>query len=236
MPKTDAPPPAAAANVMSEEKVETAKTMSPEPKPTEEKKTDSTKGGGEQKPVPSKPAPEEKPRQTESAKKQDTPGRSPTEQTAKMAPAPKPQNVPDEPLMAAAVPIEDYAAIMKRPDHQEILQRSLLALNALQQRSAVLFRPIVAEYVSIVAGISEGKAKNVDDRLRKLRQQIQVALDQSKAIRDQLDLHEANSLPAMSGTFHDYLKLPETIRKEIPPRQDSISKYLDALDREFSKP
>lgn len=238
MPKTDEAPPADAAKAMSEEKTETAKRTPLELKPTEEKKTTAAKGAGEQKATP--PKPEEKPRQTDSEKNQEPPTTRPDEQTVKMEPAPKPatkpQNPPAEPLMAAAVPIEDYAAIMKRPDRQEILQRSLLALNALQQRSAVLFRPIVAEYISIVAGISEGKAKNVDDRLKKLRQQIQVALDQSKAIRDQLDLHEANSLPAMSGTFHDYLKLPETIRKEIPPRQDSISKYLDALDREFSKP
>jgi hypothetical protein len=54
-------------------------------------------------------------------------------------------------------------------------------------------------------------------------------------VRDQLDLHEANSTPAMSGTFEDYLKLPETIRKELPPRQDPISKYLDSLDKEFSR-
>ncbi len=238
MPKTDEAPPADAAKAMSEEKAETAKTTPSEPKPTEEKKTTAAKGAGEQKATP--PKPEEKPRQTESAKNQEPPTMRPAEQTVKMEPAPKPatkpQNPPAEPLMAAAVPIEDYAAIMKRPDRQEILQRSLLALNALQQRSAVLFRPIVAEYVTIVAGISEGKAKNVDERLKKLRQQIQVALDQSKAIRDQLDLHEANSLPAMSGTFHDYLMLPETIRKEIPPRQDPISKYLEALDREFSRP
>jgi hypothetical protein len=240
MPKTDEAPPADAAKAMSEEKAETAKTTPPETKPTEEKKTVSAKGAGEQKPAPPKPAPEEKPRQTETAKNQEPPMTRPAEQKVQLEPttkpATKPQNPPDEPLMAAAVPIEDYAAILKRPDRQEILQRSLLALNALQQRSAVLFRPIVAEYVTIVAAISEGKAKNVDERLKKLRQQIQVALDQSKAIRDQLDLHEANSLPAMSGTFNDYLKLPETIKKEIPPRQDAISKYLDALDREFSRP
>lgn len=234
--KTDEAPSAATPGTMTEEKAESAKTTAPEPKPAEEKKAASTTGVSEQKPAPAKPAPEEKPRQNEAAKKPETPKSSPAEQTVKTVPAAKPQNVVDEPLMAAAVPIEDYAAIMKRPDRQEILQRSLLALNALQQRSAVLFRPIVAEYVSIVAGISEGKAKNVDERLRKLRQQIQVALDQSKAIRDQLDLHEANSLPVMSGTFHDYLKLPETIQKEIPPRKDSISKYLDSLDREFSRP
>jgi len=76
--------------------------------------------------------------------------------------------------------------------------------------------------------LMDGKTKNVDERLHKLRERTQLALDQSKAIRDQLDLHEANSSPAMSGSFEDYLHLPETIQKELPPRQDAISKYLDS--------
>ena len=239
-PKPDEAQQTAPPKSMSEEKPELAKTMTSEPKPAEEKNAVPSRVATEEKPTPAKPTPAEKPQRTESAKKQETAKSKPAEQSAKMQPAPpppaKPQIDPKEPLVAAAVPIEDYAAIMRRPDHQEILQRSLLSLNALQQRSAVLLRPIVAEYISIVAGLSEGKAKNVDDRLKQLRQRTQIALDQSKAIQDQLDLHEANSLPAMSGTFDDYLKLPETIRKEIPPRQDSISKYLDALDREFSRP
>ena len=58
----------------------------------------------------------------------------------------------------------------------------------------------------------------------------------ANAIRDLLDVHEANSSPAMSGTFEDYLRLPQTIEQELPPRSDAISRYLDALDREFSKP
>ncbi|MES2598471.1 MAG: hypothetical protein V4662_24260 [Verrucomicrobiota bacterium] len=148
-------------------------------------------------------------------------------------PAKKPEDT--EPTVAAAVPIEDYAAILKRPDRKQILQRNLMALTALQQRSAVLFRPIVVEYTSLVSELIDGKTKNVDERLLKLRERTQDALDQSKAIRDQLDLHEANSSPAMSGAFEDYLRLPETIQGELPPRQDAISKYLDSLDREFSK-
>jgi len=110
-----------------------------------------------------------------------------------------------------------------------------VALNALQLRSAILFRPIVADYISLVTDISNGKAKDVEAKLKRLRQRSQKALDQSRAVRDQLDLHEANATPAMSGTFEDYLKLPETIRKELPPREDPISKYLDSLDREFSR-
>ncbi len=141
----------------------------------------------------------------------------------------------NEPQVAASIPIDDYAAILKRPDRKQILQRNLVALNALQNRCAILFRPIVADYSTLVTELMDGKAKDVEGRLKRLRQRSQAALDQSHAVRDQLDLHEANSSPAMSGTFDDYLRLPETIRKELPPREDPISKYLDSLDREFSR-
>ena len=151
---------------------------------------------------------------------------------AKVAAKPAPK---EEPLIAAAIPLDDYAAILKRPDRKQILQRNLVALNALQLRCAILFRPIVADYTALVMELMDGKAKDVEGRLKRIRLRSQKALDQSRAVRDQLDLHEANSTPAMSGTFEDYLKLPETIRKELPPRQDPISKYLDSLDKEFSR-
>lgn len=141
----------------------------------------------------------------------------------------------EEPLIAAAIPLDDYAAIIKRSDRKQILQRNLVALNALQLRCAILFRPIVADYTALVMELMDGKAKDVEGRLKRIRLRSQKALDQSRAVRDQLDLHEANSTPSMSGTFEDYLKLPETIRKELPPRQDPISKYLDSLDKEFSR-
>ncbi len=152
-------------------------------------------------------------------------------QKAKLQPA-----LPNEPLLAATISIDDYVAIMKRKDRKEILQRNLLSLNALQQRCAVLFRPVVAEYTLLIIELSDGKEKNVEERLKKLRMRSQEALAQSKAVRDFLDLNEANSSSAMSGLFEDFIKLPETIEKELPQRTDPISKYLNALDREFSKP
>ncbi len=152
-------------------------------------------------------------------------------------PPPKPVEKPkDEPLVAAAIPIEDYAAILKRPDRRDILQHNLAALSALQHRSSVLLRPVVTEYTALVAELMEGKARNVEERLQRLRERSRKAYEQSRAVRDLLDVHEANSASAMSGAFEDYLKLPERIQEELPPRQDAISRYLDALDLEFSKP
>ena len=142
--------------------------------------------------------------------------------------------VENEAMIDAAVPLEGYAAIMKRKDCNDILRHNRTVLLALQTRVAVLFRPIVTEYAEIVSGLVEGKTKGVDERLHSLRLRTAAALKKSKAVRDFLDVYEANESPTFSGLFDDYLKLPETISKELPERSDPMSKYLDALDKEFS--
>lgn len=199
-------------------------TEKPVPKPLE-------------KPEPAKPAPEPPKAAPSPAPAMAEKPAAPAPKVEPPPPPPKPVEKPkDEPLVAAAVPIEDYAAILKRPDRREILQHNLAALSALQHRSSVLFRPVVTEYTALVAELMDGKARNVDERLQRLRERSQKAYEQSRAVRDLLDVHEANSASAMSGAFDDYLQLPERIEEELPPRQDAISRYLDALDVEFSKP
>lgn len=140
-----------------------------------------------------------------------------------------------EKTIAAAVPIEDYAALLKQKDMRQVLDRNINSLALLQNRAAVLFRPIISDYSAALVDLRDGKTKDMDARLRALRVRADKALEQSKAVRDFLDLHEANESPALSGLFDDYLKLPETIQNELPPRTDPISKYLDALDKEFSQ-
>ena len=54
-------------------------------------------------------------------------------------------------------------------------------------------------------------------------------------MRDYLDFYEASETGRLSGKFDDFLNLPTTIEKELPPRTDPISKYLDSIDKEFSK-
>lgn len=221
------------------------------PKETPKKREDSPKAATRA-PEPAKPEPkatEPAPKATELAPAMtaaEKPAEKATDKPAeKPTPKPEPPKVtekkktepkPQEPLVAAAVPIEDYSAIMKRPDRKQILDRNLAALRVLQVRCAILFRPIIGDYILLLTDLREDKAKNVDERLKKLRQRSLASVERSKAIRDLLDVHEANYSAAMSGLFDDYLSLPERIQEELPPRHDPISKYLDALDREFSKP
>ena len=58
-----------------------------------------------------------------------------------------------------------------------------------------------------------------------------IAYQKSIAVRDYLDWFEASQGNGLSGKFDDFLNLPKLIEKELPPRSDPISKYLDAIDQ-----
>ncbi len=146
-----------------------------------------------------------------------------------------PPSPADESLVVAEVALEDYAAVLRRPDAKTIFEGNIRELAALQNRAAVLFRPIVTEASQLLADLREGRTKGADARIRELRRRIRDAEARSKAVRDLLDLHEANETLHMSGVFEDYLKLPETLQKELPERTDPIARYLDALEREFAR-
>ena len=137
--------------------------------------------------------------------------------------------------MAAEVALEDYAVVLRRPDAKTILEGNIRELAALQNRAAVLFRPIVTDASQLLGDLREGRTKGADTRIRELRRRIAEAETRCKAVRDLLDLHEVNETLHMSGVFEDYLKLPETLQKELPERTDPIARYLDALEREFAR-
>lgn len=174
-------------------------------------------------PVPAPPPP---------PKVEDNP--PPSKNTTPKPKAKKKSAPVSEKPVPAAIAIDDYAAVMKRPDRKDILGRNINALAALQTRANILFRPIIADYSELLKDLAEGKTKDADARIKTLRARSLQAVEKSKAIRDALDVFEANETPAYSGKFDDYLNLSETIEKELPQRDDPISKYLDALDKEFS--
>lgn len=138
-------------------------------------------------------------------------------------------------MVLVELPIEDYDLISKRPDRVMILKRNVDALSSLVSRGNVLFRPVLNDYLSAVADISNGKTKGMTERLAVLRQRALAAMEKGRAVRDHLDWFEASQTTRYSGIFEDYLHLPETLKHETPPRTDPISEYLDALDKEFSE-
>lgn len=177
----------------------------------------------------------EKPAEPEKKKKPEPEPAKKTEPEAK----PKPKVTKSEPAklksVPVAIPLEDYANVMKRKDRAEILDRTAHSLRLLVPRAHILFRPIINEYVEIIGELRNGKTKDVEARLAALRVRTAKAYDQAKAVRDQLDVFEANETKEYSGAFEDFLKLPAQLEKELPVRDDALSKYLDELDREYGR-
>ncbi len=138
-------------------------------------------------------------------------------------------------LVPVSLPLEEYQHILKHPDRVNILNYNVASLRALELRVSVLFRPVVTAYLSAVLDLQEGKTKDMDQRLATLHEFALVAYQKSIAVRDYLDWFEASESSRLSGKFDDYLNLPAIIQKELPPRTDPISKYLDAINKEFTK-
>ncbi len=138
-------------------------------------------------------------------------------------------------LVPVSLPLEEYKHVLKRSDHAVILERNIATLRALDLRVSVLFRPVVLAYLAAITDLKDGKTKDMDKRLAVLREFAVVAYQKSIAVRDYLDWFEASESSRLSGKFDDYLNLPALIQQEIPPRADPISKYLDAIDKEFTK-
>jgi hypothetical protein len=169
-----------------------------------------------------------------------------TNPAAKPVPVPKPppatstegdNDLPTLPPDSQWVEIhlEDYQHILKHPDRAKILDKNAVALRALHQQASILMRPVINGYLSIVIDLQEGKTKDIDKRLKDLRNFVGITAQQTKAVRDYIDYYEANETEQLSGKFDDFLDLPNIIERELPPREDPIARYLDAIDKEFAK-
>lgn len=150
-------------------------------------------------------------------------------------PAPKPDLSKIVPIVNVSSPIEEYAWMMRREDRDSILGAVETRLSGLESRVGVLFRPIILGYKSVIADLKKGKSKGVDDKLKALAVLLERAKALALEVQAHVDWYQASHSAAYSGLFDDYLRLPETIRKEAPPRTDPISSYLDALEKEFSE-
>lgn len=132
--------------------------------------------------------------------------------------------------------VEDYKHLLKHPDRAAILEHNIVSLRALENRVSVLMRPVVIGYLDVMLAIQGGKSgEEIDKRLGLLRSGAFSAAQKTKTVRDYLDFYEANETEKLSGKFEDFLNLPSIIQQELPPREDPIARYLDAIDKEFSK-
>ncbi|MFZ4764145.1 MAG: hypothetical protein ACOYMN_04255 [Roseimicrobium sp.] len=155
----------------------------------------------------------------------------PAEPEAKAAP-PKPAPRAAKP---GTLPLEDFALLGKHPARADIFRRCLERLNALKLRSHQLYRPLIDEYIAVALQIAQGKEKGAAAKLEDLRAKREKTRELAAAIESHLDWYEANHTTSLSHAFDDFLKLEEQLKRERVPRNDAISKYLDAVGKEFEQ-
>ena len=134
-----------------------------------------------------------------------------------------------------SLPLEDFALLAKHPDRKIILLRCVERLHGLKLRAHPLYRPLIADYADLVHQMAEGKDKGVTAKLEALRVQRQKVRALAESVESHLDWYEANHTTSLSHAFDDFLKLDEQLKKERMPRNDAISKYLDAMEKEFQE-
>lgn len=139
-------------------------------------------------------------------------------------------------MVLVEIHVEDHKHLQKLPDRAKILEHNILSLRALENRVSVPMRPVVIGYLDVMLALQAGKAgAEIDKRLALLREAAFTAAQKTKTVRDYVDFYEANETEKLSGKFEDFINLPTIIQKELQPREDPIARYLDAIDKEFSK-
>lgn len=193
-------------------------------------KADEKKAASKTKEKEAKPAPKVEPKAETKAEPKKEPAAETPKPAATPAPAPKRKK-----MVTASVPLDEYAKVAKRSDAQSIFEGTTKELVMLTQRAHPLFRPIIVEYIAVVADIAKGKTKNVEARLRELAARRAEALKLAKSVQDHLDWFEASENDKWSGLFDDYLRVPKTVQEELPQRTDPLSKLLDEAEKSNAK-
>ena len=132
--------------------------------------------------------------------------------------------------------ISDYSRVLALPEPAPIFNQAALALTRLMLRAHPVYRPIILEYQEALRQLAKGKVPKALPstlaRLTSTRQRLGTTL---QGIEDHLDWYEATQSTSPSGAFEDYLKAADDIGKPLDPRGDALSRYLDQVDREFTR-
>ncbi|RYD19199.1 MAG: hypothetical protein EOP88_19880 [Verrucomicrobiaceae bacterium] len=119
-----------------------------------------------------------------------------------------------------------------RANSTRLAQDSLIRLS---YRCFPSYRPIIAEYQTILQAIVAGKGDGLAERLADLSTRRATMTAKAEHARDYLIWFEITRARKDSGDFEDYLRLKERLKDNPARRTDSISRYLDRMDSLFNR-
>jgi hypothetical protein len=109
------------------------------------------------------------------------------------------------------------------------------ALVRLSYRAFPSYKPLLAEYQTILVAIATGKTDDLPARLPALADRRRLMAEKAAHASDYLNWFEITRAREITGDFDDYRRLKERLRQTPHTRTDALSKYLDRLDAIFSR-
>ncbi|NLT72392.1 MAG: hypothetical protein GXX91_17095 [Verrucomicrobiaceae bacterium] len=130
--------------------------------------------------------------------------------------------------------IDKYQSYLGRAGVKEQLTQAFEKLQHVKRSGFPLYRPVFAKYEQILIQLATGDLSDLDAELaacEEMRTKIRETLIRTE---DYLNYFEATRAPQRSEAFEEYMTLRKRLEEAAAPhRNDRISRYLDALEREF---
>jgi hypothetical protein len=167
------------------------------------------------------------------------------EEAAATAASPTPSRLlrlPKRPQSKAALKTEFSAGSLSQFPEFIKDSRSPLALKQcedrltkLSARCFPLHRPILSAYVKTVAHLLAGETDGVAEELATLGKRRQEVLSLMEGVTDHMNWYATTQVKEASNDFSGYAEALKTLeRLESRKRQDPITTYLDAMERELA--
>ena len=109
------------------------------------------------------------------------------------------------------------------------------ALVRLSYRCFPSYRPLLTEYQAVLDSIAKNETDSIPERLASLDETRTVMTARATRARDYLDWFEITRARETSGAFEDYQRLKERLKANPHRRKDSLSAYLDRMERIFHR-
>ncbi len=126
-------------------------------------------------------------------------------------------------------------AALPEPERAKAVRLAQDALVRLSYRCFPSYRPVLAEYQTVLGAIAKNNTKDLAARLAALDERRATMSAKAKRARDYLDWFEITRARETSGAFDDYIRLKDRLKATPHRRDDGLSKYLDRMDAIFSR-
>ena len=126
-------------------------------------------------------------------------------------------------------------ATLPEPERTKAVRLAQDALVRLSYRCFPSYRPVLAEYQTVLGAIAKNNTKDLAARLAALDERRATMSAKAKRARDYLDWFEITRARETSGAFDDYMRLKDRLKATPHHRDDGLSKYLDRMDAIFSR-